>query len=306
MKRANYRWQALLLVLATVSVASSEAFASPPVQDKERAFKAFTLKTPNWIAAQELDQGATGKLVLNDPAGSGRFVRISWFPGQRNDPSGFEPVLEKYGMHPIADQQITIDGRKYAVHRFENASLTKRLAEASYNCAESDTFINIWTFISSDWNESVGVVQRILSSIQCSKIIPSVVRPLFTPKYGYKKVEENREIVIYANTMGDALAFATSTVSDKKLSAQEMKYRFTTLFSSSGMKDITFDNHARQMENKEIFSGDGKSANGTKLFVLSTVWNCPKIGLSFFGAYVGSRDPISSKGEKLLATAKCP
>ena len=294
----------LMLLLAPAVGGSTEQYTN--IAYKKLQFEAVQISVPDWAVVEKLDQGATGKIKLSDPGGNGRYLKLSWYPGKSDGLPSPAAVLEKYGLHQISDVEINIRGKRHLIRRYENANGTKRIAEASYDCESSDTYVNIWTFLNAEWNASVEVVQHVVASIQCPEKAIRTTKPIFTPKHGFKLTEEKRNIVIYANASGDAIAFTSASTPTKKLTADDMKLLFNFQFGNSGLRNVQFSDHPRVIDNKEIFSGSGSTDKGEKVFILGTIWTCSKKTQSFWGGYAGAANPVSFEGEELLASAKCP
>jgi len=297
----------VFLFLALPGFAWAGGYANLPLSDKTTDL--FTVALPKWEVEKEDNLGINGKIKLKDPQGTGRFVTLSWDPGEVPIDQ-LIPVMTGLGLTQLPSVTTKVMDRNVALLRFINKENTKQLAVSSWYCKKADTTVVLYSFIGTDWDETVALHQRVLSTIRCntsinSKSIKTVV-PKFVPPRGYTKIPVDAGSA-YAGPQDTLFLFSNAQPTNQAVkNGKAAQVLFDFLYKVAGLTEIVQEEKPLKSNEREVWPGTAKNSQGRKVHVMGTWWECPEAKVGFVGIYIGEPDPIQSNAMKTLTSAQCP
>lgn len=290
----------------TVAAAAEYDYRTTPLREKSLA--PLSVSLPDWKVFEAFDLGTTGKMRLADPTGDARMIEIDWQLGDgRGDVPAMAPLLAKSGFHQLSSVALHAPLKGTAA-RFANDGETKRVVISSIYCRESDTTLEVWSFLNSSWDDEQYLSERILNSVRCHDATRSApVFPVFSPRNGYAKVSNSTDGIVYANAAGDAILFSSHQPPRRNMKPKNWAEAVFALMSKGlDLRHLAFNPDARHIAGKDVLYGDAQRADGSHVFLLATWWECARPQQDFFGIYVGAANPAVTRESELLASAQCP
>ncbi len=285
----------------------ASGYADLPLSDKTTDL--FSVALPKWEVEKEDHLGINGKIKLKDPQDPGRFVALSWDPGEVSLEQ-LAPVMIGLGLTRLPNVMVKATDKQVVLLRFVNKESTKQLAFSSWYCKGADTTVMLSSFISADWDETVVLHQRILSTIRCntsvnSKSLKAVV-PKFVPPKGYVKIPVDVGSA-YGGPQDTLFIFSNAQPTNQAVkNGKAAQVLFDFMYKLGGLTDIVQEEKSRKSNERDVWPGTAKNSQGRQVHVMGTWWECPEAKVGFIGIYMGEPDPMKSNAANILTSAQCP
>lgn len=276
------------------------------LQFDRREFSLFVANLPRWETKELVDVGPNGKLVLLDPKGDGRFVRISWNYGEPLTIEEEKSLISNAGGVIVETFTLNHDARKIAGYR-QRYQKSKEVAVSSIYCKETNSTIRVSSFLNFEWQDLLAIHSKIAQSISCLKPTRKNVSQFRYPifKAGKNRQEINGNIA-YSQPDESLFIFTSAMPYARIEEAPNLPAAMEQLVR------ILLGNQI-QLEKITSYSKDARHyIAGSGLFdkqqshMVAMWWKCPDHETGYFGVYLGPSTANLDRAKSTLATAACP